>query len=102
MSGTLSNGETSSELAPDDGASLIARNTFNLVREIRHHALKMNDLSVYALMVFDCAMLQLGGLAIQSRQNKIARPDGAVKLADVASKWLLAVVPELATSSCAQ
>jgi hypothetical protein len=46
-------------------------------------------------MVFDCAMLQLGGLAVQSRGNKIANPQDAVRLAELAANWLLSVAPEI-------
>jgi hypothetical protein len=90
-------GATSANFALDKEAPPIARNTLQLIQEIRRHALKMNESPVYALMVFDCAMIQLGGLVIQSRQNKIANPASAIKLAELAAKWLLFIAPELST-----
>jgi hypothetical protein len=63
-------------------------NTYALITEIRRQALNSCDKRTYALMVFDCAMLQLGGLAIQSRGNKIQRPDDAFRLADLTATWL--------------
>jgi hypothetical protein len=61
----------------------------------RHHVRQRNPIPPYALMVFDCAMLQLGGLAVQSRGNKIANPHDAVRLAELVANWLVSVAPEL-------
>jgi hypothetical protein len=70
-----------------------ARNTFKLLAEIRKQALKQADPSIYALMVFDCAMLQLGGLAWPSR-NKITHPQDAALLGTLTANWLRQVAPE--------
>jgi hypothetical protein len=78
----------------------IEGNTFQLIREIRKQALAFSDLPNYALLVFDCAMMQLGGLIVQSRGNKIASPKDAVAVADFAARWLSLVAPDIATSSC--
>lgn len=71
-----------------------ARNIFLFVCEIRKQALQFNKLPVYGLLVFDCAMLQLGGLSLQSRENKITNPPDAVCLADLVADWLTAVAPD--------
>ena len=73
----------------------LVQNAFKLIREIRKQVLQRNQISAYALMVFDCAMLQLGGLAVQSRGNKIASPQDAVRLAQLAANWLSSVAPEI-------
>jgi CheY-like chemotaxis protein len=70
-----------------------ARNTFKLLAEIRKQALKRAAPSLYALMVFDCAMLQLGGLAWHSA-NKITHPPDAALLASLTANWLQQVAPE--------
>jgi hypothetical protein len=49
-----------------------ARNTFKLLAEIRKQALKRADPCIYALMVFDCAMLQLGGMAWPSWEQNLS------------------------------
>jgi hypothetical protein len=71
-----------------------ARNIFLFVCEIRKQALQFNKLSVYGLLVFDCAMLQLGGLNLKSRENKITNPHDAVCLADLVADWLTTVAPD--------
>jgi CheY-like chemotaxis protein len=89
-------GVTIPNFPPSEESPAIVRNTFNFIREIRRHALQANDVSVYALIVFDCAMIQLGGLAIQSRQNKITNAANAVKLAELTANWLVSVAPWVA------
>lgn len=65
-----------------------ARNTLKLIAEIRAQALKRADLPVYALMVFDHAMFQLGGLYFGVSCNKIASATDAVRLSALAARWL--------------
>jgi len=84
---------------PNDLAewSDVERNTFQLIREIRKQGLQFSDIPNYALLVFDCAMMQLGGLMVQSRGNKIASPSDAVVVADFAARWLALVGPKIVT-----
>lgn len=70
------------------------RNIFLFVCEIRKQALHFNKLPIYGLLVFDCAMLQLGGLSLQSRDNKITNPHDAVLLANLAADWLKTIAPD--------
>jgi CheY-like chemotaxis protein len=70
-----------------------ARSTLKLIAEIRKQALKRAKPSIYALMVFDCAMLQLGGLA-WPYGNKITHPPNAARLASLTASWLRRVAPE--------
>jgi len=70
-----------------------ARNTFTLLAEIRKQALKRAEPAIYALMVFDCAMLQLGGLAWPCG-NKITHPPDAALLGTLTGNWLRQVAPE--------
>jgi len=73
----------------------LVRNTLKLILQIRQYVVQKNQIQAYALMVFDCAMLQLGGLAVQSRGNKIANPHDAVRLAELTASWLVSVAPEI-------
>jgi hypothetical protein len=82
-------------VVPGDNRPPLIQNTISLLREIRRHVLQKNQAAPYALMVFDCAMLQLGGLAVQSRGNKITNPQDAVRLADLTANWLIKLAPEL-------
>lgn len=75
----------------------VERNTFELVREIRKPVLQISDLVNYAIVVFDCAMMQLGGLMVQSLGNKITNPEDAVVLTGFAARWLRLVRPNIAT-----
>lgn len=76
-------------------ATDIYRNTYELIREIRRQAMLIGDIETYALMVFDCAMVQLGGLGVQSRGNKIHDPRDALRLAELAANWLSPFAPKL-------
>ena len=79
----------------DCGSSELGRNTFKLIAEIRAQALTRAKLNIYVLMVFDSAMLQLGGLAYTVSRNKIINPRDAVLLASLTSRWLLKVAGDL-------
>lgn len=70
------------------------RNTWHLVREIRRVTLSLTTPAIYALMVYDAALLQLGGLAFGTANNKITRPRDAAQLASLAARWLQMQVPE--------
>jgi CheY-like chemotaxis protein len=65
----------------------LARNTLKLISEIRLQALQRAEPYVYALMVFDNALMQLGGLAFGSSCNKICNPRDAAFLAALAACW---------------
>lgn len=69
-----------------------ARNTLKLLAEIRKQALKRAEPPIYALMVFDCTLIQLAGLAWPSR-NKISHPTDAALLASLTANWLRRVAP---------
>jgi CheY-like chemotaxis protein len=73
-----------------------AENTRLLVHAIREEALKVASLETYALMVFDKALIQLGGLGYQSTGNKIRSHADAARVAGFSAAWLLAVAPQLA------
>jgi CheY-like chemotaxis protein len=83
------------DTCPTDSAISIHRNTYELIREIRRQALEIGDLKTYALMVFDCAMLQVGGLGVQGHGNKIRNPRAALLLADLAAVWISSLAPNL-------
>lgn len=65
----------------------LVRNTRKLIAEIRRHALKSADESVYAAVVFDVTLQQLGGLAWQRSGNKIIIHRDAAVLAGLAAGW---------------
>ena len=69
-----------------------ARNTLKLLTEIRKQALERAESSIYALMVFDCTLIQLAGLAWPSG-NKIYHPADVALLASLTANWLRSVAP---------
>jgi hypothetical protein len=79
-----------------------ARNTCALVGEVRRHALTRSSEQVYALMVFDATLVQLGGLYFGSSNNKITDPASAARLASLTADWLRRVAPELFKDSGAE
>ena len=76
-----------------------AENTRLLVQAIRDEALKVATLETYALMVFDKALIQLGGLDYQSTGNKIRAHADAARVAGFTAAWLLEVAPQLADAT---
>ena len=70
------------------------RNTLKFIAEIRKHALKRACGTIYALMVFDAAIMQLGGLAYEVSGNKITNPTDAALLGTLVADWLRRVAPE--------
>ncbi|MHB0998509.1 MAG: response regulator [Armatimonadota bacterium] len=71
----------------------VARNTLHMIREIRAEALKRTTGEIYALMVFDIAVMQLWGLAYTVSRNKIKNPADAAILATYVSAWLRRIAP---------
>jgi hypothetical protein len=69
----------------------LLRNTRKLIAEIRTHALRFADESVYASVVFDVAILQLGGLIWQAAGNKIVVPKDAATLAALTAGWCMRI-----------
>jgi len=62
-------------------------NTFAFIQGIRDVVRDYAELQIYALMVVDNALLQLGGLDFGSSYNKIVNPQDACLLAALASRW---------------
>jgi len=81
----------SSDPLTKDSASAMAdpvgEKVVEFIRAIREAAASWNDWDVYSLMVFDFALLQLGGLAYGSSGNKISDPVSAVYLLAVVADW---------------
>jgi hypothetical protein len=65
----------------------VGRNIVEFIRGLRGAAGAWNDPDVYALMVFDFALIQVGGLAFGSSGNKIQDHRSAVYLLAVAAEW---------------
>ena len=69
------------------------KNTFTFIQGIREVAQLYAESHIYALMVVDNALLQLGGLDFGSSYNKIVAPQDACLLAALASRWYQSVRP---------
>jgi phosphotransferase family enzyme len=65
----------------------IGKNIVEFVRVLRKCAEASNELAIYALLVFDCALIQVGGLAFGSNGNKIHDQRDAVYLLAVTAEW---------------
>jgi hypothetical protein len=61
--------------------------TLEFIRGLRAGAGKWNELDVYALMVLDFALIQVGGLAFGSSGNKIWDQRAAAYLLAVVAQW---------------
>ena len=68
-------------------------NVVSFVRSIREQAVLLDSKEIYALLVFDNAMMQLGGLGFGSSFNKIRDPRDAVYLAALSARWLTTLAP---------
>jgi CheY-like chemotaxis protein len=68
-------------------ADLTGRNVVEFIRGIREAATNWNDLEIYALVVFDSALIQFGSLAYGSSGNKISEPRSALHLLIAVANW---------------
>jgi hypothetical protein len=69
----------------------IGRNVATFIREIRRGANSSNPPELYALMVFDFCLVQLGGLAFSSSGNLIADPRAVLTLLRETARWYCAL-----------
>lgn len=70
-----------------DIADPVGKAIVSFILGLRKAAQAWNDLEVYALMVFDFVLIQVGGLAFGSSGNKIIDPRAAGHLLAVTSQW---------------
>jgi CheY-like chemotaxis protein len=65
----------------------LAQNVIEFVRGLRTGADAWNPLEIYALLVFDFALIQLGGLSFGTSGNRIADPRAAGAVAAFVARW---------------
>lgn len=75
-----------------------ARNTRSLIEALRGEALKRTTPDVYAVLLFDEALMQLEGLDYGSSHNKICHPPDSAYLAGLVAGLVLRNVPHLAAA----
>jgi hypothetical protein len=81
---------SSDPLGKDSLGSVVdpaGKNIVEFVRGLREGAGAWNDLDVYALMVIDFALIQVGGMAFGSSGNKIWGQRFAVYLLAAVAEW---------------
>jgi hypothetical protein len=66
----------------------VARNTIQFIRALRERAHTWNEPDRYELMVFDFALIQVGGLTFGSSGNMISDHRSAVYLLAATADWL--------------
>jgi len=76
-----------STMGADQVADLLGRNTVEFVRTLRKQSAESNDLTIYSLMVFDSALIQVGGLAFGQTGNRIQDERSAIYLLAVVARW---------------
>ena len=74
-------------MGADQVMDMPGRNTVEFVRTLRKHSEASNDLMIYALMVFDSVLIQVGSLAFGSTGNRIQDERSAVYLLAVVARW---------------
>lgn len=82
-----SSDDQASFVGTDQVMDLLGRNTVEFVRTLRKHSEASNDLTIYALMVFDSALIQAGSLAFGSTGNRIQDARSAIYLLAVVARW---------------
>jgi hypothetical protein len=93
--GYYQTGQPKNEVEPPAGATPFVRNTMALVRAIRGHVSGQRDAALYPALVFDAALRQLLGLAIQPKRNKVLNPLHARHLASWVAEWAFQETPHL-------
>jgi CheY-like chemotaxis protein len=69
----------------------LAQNIIEFIRGLRAGVNTWNAAEVYALLVFDFALIQLGGLSFGSSGNRIADPRAAGVVAAFATRWYTSI-----------
>ena len=75
------------------------RRTAILIAAIRQQVEKCKNHETYPIVLFDTALLQLGGLVVQPKRNKICQPQEASALAAWIATWLKRSKPSLFPAS---
>ena len=81
---------SASPLTKESGASVddsVGKSVVEFVRGLRKGAEQWNDADMYALMVFDFALIQVGGLAFGLSGNKISEARSAIYLLASVARW---------------
>jgi hypothetical protein len=65
----------------------LAQNVIEFVRGLRTGADPWNPPEIYALLVFDSALIQLGGLSFGTSGNRIADPRAAGAVGAFVARW---------------
>jgi CheY-like chemotaxis protein len=73
---------------PGDIAAPLS-NVLAVVSAVRRQALQECRVELYAILLMDEVLMQLGGLAFGSTQNRIKRPLDAAKLFGLLASWLI-------------
>ena len=69
----------------------LAQNIIEFIRGLRAGVNTWNPAAIYALLVFDFALIQLGGLSFGSSGNRIADPRAAGVVAAFAARWYTSI-----------
>lgn len=77
----------------DVAADARTRNTLRMLQHLRDRAIGLSRPDVYAVAVFDAALMQVGGLDIQPSRNKIGNPADAARLATAVARWVNTILP---------
>ena len=78
---------------------LAVRRTLAVISAIRTHVASLKNADTYPLILFNAAMMQLGGLVSHPKRNKIANPEMAYLLAAWSATWLKITMPTLFVSA---
>lgn len=74
----------------------LAQNIIEFIRGLRAGVNAWNSAAVYALLVFDFALIQLGGLSFGSSGNRIADPRAAGVVTAFVAKWYTSIANAVA------
>jgi hypothetical protein len=80
-------------------ADPLAQNVVEFIRGLRHGAQSCNSPEIYALLVFDFGLIQLGGLMFGSSGNKVADTRAIGVVTAFAARWYRAINSGASTDS---
>jgi hypothetical protein len=75
------------KVADKTSVDKLCTNVTEFIKQIRGAALELNSINVYALMIFDYALVQVGGLAYGLSGNMIKNPQAAVYYLGAVANW---------------
>jgi hypothetical protein len=91
----LFDGSNANPSGPIPQGTDLQMNTYTLLCAVRKIALGLCPAEVYALLLLDYVLIQIGGLATEHSQNRIFEREDLAHLYELLERWVLHLFPAM-------